>query len=582
MEFCVLLWQNIFEMSFNPNVIRLIRGTPNPHGAQDTELFLFVGDATQPIQQIVFDADLPARRTDVREFHLQILHITDLHGHIAHVTSRDYAPIFSRIVSCVRELRRSENASSAMIFLSAGDDLVGTAFEELLCNESLPQRFNPAYRLYSEAGLDVAALGNHEFDVGTRLLGDSIHNDARFPVLCANLAHCPRLDGTVFSAALLVVKGIRVGIIGLTTSAEVIHRDDPDFSIERPTTVAQNLLSVIRPLCDVVILLTHLGHTLTATTAVVRDAGDYELAQSLPTGACDLIVGGHSHVALNACGLDAANVVNEIVVAQSGAHGEWLGKIEIVMNPRVTISDVSLLAVNELPVDEEFEHEHVKPIADQVRTVLAEELGRIEDGESRVSDFSSCESPIANFIADAIVERCRLAGYQVDFALIDQSVIACDLASGVITFEDWFNLMPHADVVRLHQIRGDQLQVFLDDNARRTDCADESGFVQFSREVRYTIQRGATPEDTRAIEIRVNDLPLEEQRGKTFLAACSSFTRQRDADWQARVAQNHWTSVRADELPGTDTPLRIRDELIAYIRAHAAITARRDERIKFL
>lgn len=552
-------------MSFNPNVIRLLRGTPNPRGAQDAELFLFAGDATQPIQQIIYDADLPVRRPDVREFHLRILHITDLHGSFARVTTSGSAPIFSRIVSCVRGLRRAENANSAMIFLSAGDDLVGTAFEELLCNESLSQRFNPAYRLYSEAGLDVAALGNHEFDVGTRLLGDSIRNDARFPVLCANLTHCPRLDGAIFPAALLVVKGIRVGIIGLTTSAEVIHRDDPGFTIEHPTTVAQNLLPLIRPLCDVVILLTHLGHTLAATTAITRDAGDYELAASLPSGACDVIVGGHSHVALNACGLDATNVVNDIVIAQSGAHGEWLGKIEMVLNPGVTISAVSLLAVNELPVDEEFEREHVKPIADQVRAMLAEELGRVADVELRVSGFSSRESPLANFIADAIVERCHRAGYPVDFAMIDHSAIACDLESGVITFEDWFNLMPHADVVRLHQIRCDQLQVLLDDNARRTDWSDESGFVQFSREVRYTIQRGATPNDTRAIEIRINDILLDDQRGKVFIAACSSFTRQR-----AR-----------DGLPSTDTPLRIRDELVAYIRAQGGVTARRDGRVKF-
>jgi 5'-nucleotidase / UDP-sugar diphosphatase len=554
--------------------LHLIRGTPNPFGTHAAELFLLAGDATQPIRQIIFDAELPARRTDVRDFHLRILHITDLHGRISRVTAYDDTPIFSRIVSCVRETRRTENANAATIFLSAGDELVGTAFEELLCNPSLPSRFNPAHRLLSQAGLDVATLGNHEFDAGTRLLGDSIRDDARFPIVCANLANCPQLANAVFPAALLIVKGIRIGIIGLTTSAEVIHRDDPNFSIANPVTVAQNLLPLIRPLCDIVILLTHLGHSLTATTAIVCDAGDFELAQNLPAGACDVIVGGHTHIALNECGLDVANMVNEIVVAQAGANGDWLGKIEMVLNPHATIAEVSLIATNELPVDAEFEREHVQPIVAQVKQLLAEELGRVAEIETRLADFASRESEMANFITDAMVECCRLAGHAVDFAMIDNSAISCDLESGVLTFEHWFQLMPHSDVIRLYQIRCDQLQTLLDDNARRVTNRDQ-GFVQFSRQLAYTIDRD------KAINIRVNDVPLDEQRGRTFVIACSSFTRQRDTSWQADAIKKQWPVLPLSELSKIDTSLRLRDELLAHIRAHGGIAGRRDGRVQF-
>ncbi|MBI5650901.1 MAG: bifunctional metallophosphatase/5'-nucleotidase [Chloroflexi bacterium] len=551
-------------MAVSSNVLHLIRGTPNPVGASSAELFLLAGDATQPIDKIIFDVELPARRTDTRAFHLRILHINDLHGRLARVTACDHAPIFSRIVSRVRDARRADDAHTATLFFSAGDDLTGTAFEELLGNDSRAQCFNPAYRLFSEAGVDIATLGNHEFDIGTRLLAEAIRNDARFPIVCANLTHCARLNDVVFPAAILVVKNIRVGIIGLATTAEVLHRDDPDFCIVPPIAIAQNLLPAMRPLCDVVIVLSHLGYSLATPTAITRDAGDVELAQNLPAGACDVIIGAHTHTALNACGLDARNVVNDIVIAQAGAFGEWLGEVDLVLNPRATIAHVALHAVNELPADDVFERDHVQPIANQVEQLLAEELGCVEDVDLRAPGTAD-ESPLANFVADAIAERCRRAGFAVDFAMIDETTIACDLESGVITFEDWFAVMPHADVIRLYQMRGDQLQKFLDDNARRA-ARNEPGFVRFSRELRYAIDRDG------ARDVRVNDIALDPLREKIFLVACSSFARQRDTTSPVRVTDLHWQ----------DTPLRIRDELRAHIRAHGGITARRDERVKFL
>lgn len=573
----------------SPRFLHVIRGETNPRSAPGAELFLIVGDATLPVQNVLFDAELPPRQTDLHDFHLRVLHINDLHGHLAHVTAHDQTPIFSRIVSRVRASRQLDDANSATIFLSAGDDLVGTAFEELLCNESLHHRFNAAYRLYSEAGLDAAALGNHEFDVGTRLLADSIRNDASFPILSANLNHCAQLATLCFPAAILVTKGVRVGLIGLTTAAEIIHRDDPNFSIAHPVAVARNLVPVVRPLCDVLIGLTHIGHNLAATTAVVQDAGDVELAQSLPIGAFDLIVGGHTHTALNARGLDAHNVVNGVVITQAGANGDWLGQVEMVLSPRVTILNVALLATNKLPEEETFERDHVQPLAEQVSGILAEHLGCVEEVEARTAGFASHESEVANFIADALVKRCRRAGYDVDWAMVDQSSLECDLENGVLTFEDWFELMPHADVMRLYQIRGDQLQALLDDNARRADRPGEfsgdNGFLQFSRDLRYTIELDATRDDTHATAIRVNDIPLDEQLARTFRFVCSSFARQRDASWQARAADNRWRAASVRELAWTDTPLRIRDELIAYIRSHGGVTpasgARCDGRVKF-
>jgi 2',3'-cyclic-nucleotide 2'-phosphodiesterase (5'-nucleotidase family) len=157
--------------------------------------------------------------------------------------------------------------------MSAGDDLVGSVFDELIGDDPDSYTVHAGYHLYSASGVDIAQLGNHDLDTGTRLLAHAIRRDARFPLLSANLVGSSLLAGLYYPAVLFVLKGVRVGIVGLTTPAQTKHRDDVEFRIANPIRVAHNLLPAVRPLCDVLILLTHLGRSLVDHTATVLEAG---------------------------------------------------------------------------------------------------------------------------------------------------------------------------------------------------------------------------------------------------------------------------------------------------------------------
>jgi len=69
--------------------------------------------------------------------------------------------------------------------------------------------------------------------------------------------------------------------------------------VTNPVQTIHNLLPAMRPLCDVMIILSHLGYSLNADSGAVSEAGDVELARSLPLGSVHLIVGGHTHNVLN-------------------------------------------------------------------------------------------------------------------------------------------------------------------------------------------------------------------------------------------------------------------------------------------
>jgi 2',3'-cyclic-nucleotide 2'-phosphodiesterase (5'-nucleotidase family) len=545
--------------------------------------------------------ELPVGRVKPRDrpFRLKILHINDLHGHISRFTPYGDRPVFSRIAWRLARLRRQrgDDPEAAVLALSAGDDLVGAVFDELVGDHPNSYAVHAGYRLYSAAGIDVALLGNHDLDLGARLLAHAISQDADFPVLSANLVDHNWLAGLYYPAAIFVLKGVRVGIIGLTTPAGIKPNLDSGLQIINPVQVVHNVLPALRPHCDVLIILSHLGYSLDAATAAVREAGDIELARSLPEGSVHLIVGGHTHSVLNEQGLSAYNIVNGIPIVQAGTLGRFLGEVDVTVHHSTAVTNVRLIATADLPVDEQFERDHVQPLVAMARPLFGRSLGRVTNHEDLATDnvrnsFAAGESAMANFISDALVNRCRANGHDVDLAVLDAPDVRSGLpVGGTLTFSHWFSLMPFADTIRLFWIVGHQLRDLLNDNAIRADRPGvphtERGFLHFSRQVRYTVDLGQSQCEARAEKITVNGIPIEEQLGRAFLIACSSFVRKAALTWERHVARlANMPLVDLQAWPRLDTNLFLRDELIVYIRDNDGVTeqggAKRDGRLQVI
>lgn len=586
--------------------LQVIRGEPNPKGAAGAELFLFTGDVMEgPITEVrpVPGMELPEQRPDLveRPFRLKILHINDLHGHIIRFHTSPALPVFSKLVYYVRQLRRrvEDDPQADVLFLSAGDDLVGTVLDELLGDDPDSYIMHAGYRLYSEAGVDASTIGNHDLDMGSQLLARAIEEDAAHPILSANLVGSRWLKDRYYPAALMVVKGIRVGLIGLSTPAALKPQQDAGLHVANPIQAVHNLLPALRPLCDVIILLSHLGYSLNSNNGSVSEAGDVELAQSLPPGAVHLIVGGHTHHVLNEQGLTPDNIVNGIPIVQAGTLGNFIGEVDVTVHERqcAAVTNARLTATSTLPTDEAFEADVVKPILERAQRFFDEELGMVADHQDLTTDavrnaFASEESALANFITDALVIQTRANGYNVDLAAIDDSCMRCGLPTGrLLKFSDWFQMMPFPDTIRLCWLTGADLKALLEDNALRADRPDEPntdrGFLQFSRQVRYTIDLGAERAEATAHDMIVNGRPLAEQLERSFLVACTSFTRKSAQTWERLVGRMYdFSFVNVHSFPHLDPHLFLRDVLIAYIREHGGVTeeggVRRDGRVQFV
>ncbi len=548
----------------------------------DRQRYLFVGDATQPLRRVVMDEAVAARLTAVSDtppFRLHILHINDLHGQIARLTPAGHAPVLARIAWRLRQLRQQSatDLHTAVLFVSAGDEMVGSLFDEWLLPGGAGG--HAAYQALSAAGLDAGALGNHDLDLGTAVLAQSIRQDARFPLLSANLRGTPLLRGLVHPAALLVLKGVRVGVVGLTTGAQRSGPEQAQLRFADPVAVLSNLLPLIRPLCDVIILLSHLGYRFEADTLAGGHLGDEALARALPPRSVDVIIGGHTHHALNEEGLATSCVVNQIPIVQAGAMGRFLGEVTLTLNGRATVTHARLAHVADLPIDEAFDAQTIQPLLRRLQPLrqrpLGTAIGHPDLQETAVqNNLDAGESALANFVTAGLLARARAHGYTADLAMTDAAILRAGLLPGPITQAHWFPLMPYADTLCLYQLTGAELLALLQDNARRAARADEPrlerGFLHFSAALRYTIAPGAARAQAQASGITFDGLPVAPDR--TFTLVSHSFLRRLARPWEQQARAAGLPLVDLAHWPQTPTPHFVRAELLAYVQAMGGVT----------
>jgi 5'-nucleotidase len=139
---------------------------------------------------------------------LQLLSINDFHGRLESPATVDGQPVggAAQLTGLVNQLR-AENPNT--LFVSAGDNIGASTFISAIDED------NPTIDVLNQAGLDVSAVGNHEFDKGMADLTGRVTDRADFPYLGANVY---RGDQRALPAyAVRTVGGIRVGFIGVVT-----------------------------------------------------------------------------------------------------------------------------------------------------------------------------------------------------------------------------------------------------------------------------------------------------------------------------------------------------------------------------
>ena len=620
-------------------VLNLKQLMPNPHGTID-RLFAVTGDVVSgPVQAIdagafagLFSAPAALRAPGAGAA-LKLFHFNDMHNHLTG-TGPDGRPVhrFARMVSQVKQARARAAQNEIVLFISGGDDHTGTLFDELLGWHVDEFIADASYRAYSAGGVDMTVIGNHEVDRGTGLLALGIERDARLPVLSANVHSSARLHaGKHYHPAIIALcKGLRIGVLGLTTHVEtrVGLPDDPAMAVASPLAAVRNLLPALEPLCDVIIILSHCGYGdgshASGKAAVARDIGeaDFSIARTARalTAKPMVLIGAHTHTILNEQAIEPDNMATGVLITQAQSNGRFLGEINMQLAaPEAAGGRWTLTGQTAClhPVTDEaaegtydycskLEQDVIEPLVKALEPLRNRQISQVattglERGETIAARYCR-ETMMANFITDTMVERSKtFAGGPADFALLTATSLLSGIDPGPLTFGNWFKVMPYADLIFMLTLTGAEIAAMLHNNAARIVRSDECGsiditgfvargFLHTSSGITYTLKENSSPSGACAEDIRLHGRPLAEVRDHKFHILVTSYLGL--GSFGERWNGKPLAGGIPGDLPGFDlrgfprlrTGLSWRGEMVAHIEQlgeiSAATGARLDGRLK--
>ena len=364
---------------------------------------------------------------------LAILQLNDLHGYLSpHPELFHLAPNagfrsgggLARIAAIFKRIRRE--VGGALVALDNGDTFHGTM---------------PAVRTEGEALLGpMSALGldgmtaHWECAYGIERL-KAIARRLPYPLLAAN---CEDDTGASPFPAFRVLErgGVKVGVIGL--AAVIASHLLPVGDRERiRLTLGDAALRTHVPFLkrdhgvDVIVVLSHLGFPQ-----------DCKLAAVVP--GIDVILSGHTHNRL-----EQPAVVNGTLIIQSGAHGSFVGRLDL----DVASSGMAGWRHALLPVDDATGPDaEMADIVDHAIGPFAEEGAQVVGTTRTALDrYAMFESTMDNLLLDAIATAADRP-----MALSNGWRYGAPVPPGPLTELDLWNIVPANPPVSVVELSGEE------------------------------------------------------------------------------------------------------------------------------
>ena len=410
---------------------------------------------------------------------IDIVGINDFHGRLEASGTVAGAAVLAGAVDALRA------ANPSTVFVSAGDNIGASTFTSFI------QQDNPTIDALNAMGLQVSALGNHEFDQGRTDVDDRVLARATFPHLAANLYDTVTNTPAYAESWVTDVDGVTVGFIGAVTAGLPSLVSPAGISTLQVRPVVTEVNRVAANLsdgepangeADVVVLLVHEG----PDTGVLSSSTDASVFGQIVAGVgaqVDAIFSGHTHqtfahqvpVAGWPAGLTRP-------VVQSGSYGTNLDKVTLTVD-RATgdvVANASAIlplapgGVAAYPADPEV----AAIVASAVAAAAAPgavSLGQITADLNRARTVAGAEnrggeSTLSNAVADAQLWATRELGTQIAFmnpgglrANIAYAATGDADPAGNVTFKEAATVQPFANTLVTQGLTGAQVVQVLEE-----------------------------------------------------------------------------------------------------------------------
>jgi 5'-nucleotidase len=475
----------------------------------------------------------------------------------------------------VKQLRAAAEAEGRKsLTVGAGDmigatPLVSAAFHD-----------EPAIETLGEAvGLDITAVGNHEFDEGVAELlrmqfggchptdgcqdGDGF-GGAEFRYLAANVTYkksglpiLPPFDVRFFD-------GVPVGFIGMTLEGtpSIVNPAGITSVDFRDEIEVANFWGGLLRLVGIksLVLLLHEGgqqNPLSSQpTGCVNFTGPVTQIAAGLRPEFGIIVSGHTHQWYT-CELPNRDG-GPVVVTSAGSNGRLVTNIDFTLDKRTrrfaAVSAENVVVTNSDPA---LVDPTAKAIADKYRTAVAPIANRVV-GETTAAitrtPTPAQETPLGDLIADAQLAWTQSAGAQI--ALMNPGGIRTDLDAGTVTFGEAFAVQPFNNLVVTQTFTGAQLKAVLEQQV--FPPTSPARILQISAGFSYTYDT-TRPAGDRVLDMRLNGTPIDP--AATYRVTTNDFLANGGDGFTALTAGTDRVTA-----PGFDV-----DALVAYIGANSPV-----------
>ena len=411
---------------------------------------------------------------------LTILQINDVYSTVP----VDGAGGLARVATLKQKLTRD---GATTLLLLAGDFLSSSVASTVFKGEQMIAALNTV-------GLDIATLGNHEFDFGAEVLLQRMA-EARWQWVVANAID--RTTGRpVGGAAPYVVRTIgalRVGIIGLCSTEGVVRDRLARIDIGDPLQAAAKYLPMLRrERVDVIVALTHLTFE-----------EDRLLAERFPQ--IDVIVGGHEHFPI-------AATANRTFISKAGSDAKFVARIDIAKRRSGLIERFYEL----IPVTAAIEEE---PKTAAIVAAYESKLGTAMDNvvattgaplEGTAIRLRAGETNLGNLVADAV-----RAAAGSELAIVNSGGVRGDRVHppGPLTRRAVIEIHPFGNVVCTLAVPGRVVLQALEHGVSRLP-ATAGQFPQVSG-MTFRVNPDAKP-GARVSDVRVGNAPIDLERNYTL------------------------------------------------------------------
>lgn len=451
---------------------------------------------------------VPVASADETTAKISISNITDFHGRFQYKEDsrkpENSVPGAERLKCAID--KEAELFGDAHIFTSSGDNIGAGPFEAMLLDDA------PTIDVLNTMGLEVSAVGNHEFDKGAADLSDRVIPNAQFSYLAANTA-------TVKGTKPYEVKeldGVKVAFIG-TVTADMPNLVSPDGiagitwndPVETTNAVATKLKESGE--ADVVVALVHAGDITPDKFQNV-----------------DVAFLGHTHAYVNPTGTDTP------VVLQAGQYSQGFANVDLSIDratKKVTVDEAKVVD-NATILACDTKYPEIGAIVDaaekEAKAEGEKQVATIDQaftrGKNEGKDSGSnrgVESSLNNLLAEAAKWSIAAnSNVTPDIGVMNAGGVRDDLAAGDVTYQQAFSVQPFGNENSYKTIKGADFKEALEQQWK--PGADRPRLaLGLSNNVSYTYNPDAE-HGNRITSVIIDGKPLAPEKdyviaGSTFL-----------------------------------------------------------------